>query len=132
MPHLPSPKLPRAMQVLIVAAIVGAIIVVFGLQSIMGLFTGKPNVQAAEAQPNSSPDSFRPTDSQWQSLRVETVPSKTFQDQHTTDGKIANDDDATTPVFSPYSGRVTKLFVKAGDAVKQGETLLAVEAKEVV
>jgi cobalt-zinc-cadmium efflux system membrane fusion protein len=132
MPHSLSPKLPRAMQVLIVAAIVGAIVVVFGLQSIMGLFTGKPKGEAAEAQPSSSPDSFRPTDSQWQSLRVETVQSKTFQDQHATDGKIANDDDATTPVFSPYSGRVTKLFAKAGDAVSQGQPLMEVEATELV
>src|SRR6201987_215290 len=127
-----SPKLPRPVQLLIVAVIAGAIVVLFGLQSFIGLFAGKPNADAAEAQPSPSPNSFRPTDSQWQSLKIETVKLKTFQDQHTTDGKIANDDDATTPVFSPYSGRVTKLFVKAGDEVKQGQPLVAVEATELV
>jgi len=49
-----------------------------------------------------------------------------------TEGKIANNDDATTPVFSPYSGRVTKLFVKAGDRVERGDPLLAVAASEFV
>ncbi|MBV9875499.1 MAG: efflux RND transporter periplasmic adaptor subunit [Verrucomicrobia bacterium] len=120
------------MQLLIVAFLAAAIVGIFGLRSLMGLFVGKPSSEAAEAQASSSPNSFRPTDSQWQSLKLETVKLKTFLNQHTTDGKIANDDDATTPVFSPYSGRVTKLFVKAGDEVKQGQPLLALEATELV
>ena len=37
-----------------------------------------------------------------------------FRTEHRSEGKIANDDDATTPVFSPYFGRVIKLFAKAG------------------
>ena len=127
-----SPKLPRAAQLLIVAALAGVIVVFFGMRSILGLLSGKPSADAAEAQPSASPNSFRPTDAQWQSLKLETVQLKTFQDQHSTDGKIANDDDATTPVFSPYSGRVTKLFVKAGDEVKEGQPLLSVEATELV
>ena len=131
-PQSSSPKLPRLVQLLIVAVLAAAIVVGFGLQSILGLFTGKPSAEAAEAQATPAPNSFRPTDSQWQSLKIETVASKTFQNQHATDGKIANDDDATTPVFSPYSGRVTKLFVKAGDEVKEGQPLLAVEATELV
>ena len=132
MPKPSSPKLPRPLQLLIVAVLAAAILAGFGLQSILSLFGGKPSAEATEAQATPSPNSFRPTDSQWQSLKIETVQLKTFQDQHTTDGKIANDDDATTPVFSPYSGRVTKLFVKAGDEVKEGQPLLAVEATELV
>jgi cobalt-zinc-cadmium efflux system membrane fusion protein len=130
--QLRSPKLPRALQLLIVAFLAAAIVVAFGLRSLLGLFAEKPSAETAEPLAPSSPNSFRPTDSQWQSLKIETVQLKTFQNQHTTDGKIANDDDATTPVFSPFSGRVTKLFVKAGDQVKQGQPLLAVEATELV
>jgi membrane fusion protein, heavy metal efflux system len=132
MPQSSSRKLPRAVQLLIVAVLACAIVAAFGLRSIVGWLAGKPNAESAEAQAAQSQNSFRPTESQWQSLKVQTVQLKTFQDQHATDGKIANDDDATTPVFSPYSGRVTKLFVKAGDEVKQGEPLLAVEATELV
>ncbi|HYM02030.1 MAG TPA: efflux RND transporter periplasmic adaptor subunit [Stellaceae bacterium] len=56
----------------------------------------------------------------------------TFRVAEQADGKIANDDDITTPVFSPYSGRVTKLFARAGDRVKKGDPLLAVAASEFV
>ena len=123
--------LPRAAQALIVIGSALAVVAVFSVGSFTSWFLPKPSA-VAEAQPASSPNSFRPTDSQWQSLKIVTVQLKQFQNQHTTDGKIANDDDATTPVFSPYSGRVTKLFVKAGDEVKAGAPLLALEATELV
>ncbi|MBV8585549.1 MAG: efflux RND transporter periplasmic adaptor subunit, partial [Verrucomicrobia bacterium] len=48
------------------------------------------------------------------------------------EGKIANDDDTTTNVLSPYSGRVSKIYVKAGDTVKQGDPLLDLQASEFV
>jgi cobalt-zinc-cadmium efflux system membrane fusion protein len=54
----------------------------------------------------------------------------TFRSEQVTDGKIAVDGDRTTPVYSPYSGRVTKIFANLGDHVRQGERLLALEAVE--
>ena len=55
-----------------------------------------------------------------------------FPQVEDTDGKIANDDDLTTPVFSPYTGRVVKLYARAGDTVHQGDPLFAVQAAEFV
>ncbi len=55
-----------------------------------------------------------------------------FPQAEDTDGKIANDDDLTTPVFSPYTGRVVKLYARAGDSVHQGDPLFAVQAAEFV
>jgi cobalt-zinc-cadmium efflux system membrane fusion protein len=49
-----------------------------------------------------------------------------------TDGKIAVDEDNATPVFSPYAGRVVRLYAKAGDKVEQGRPLFAVEAADMV
>jgi len=37
-----------------------------------------------------------------------------------------------TPVFSPYSGRVTGLVAKLGDHVEQGAPLFTIEATEFV
>ena len=49
-----------------------------------------------------------------------TRPAKVFRSEHVTEGKIAVDEDRSTPIFSPYAGRVTKLFVKPGDIVTLG------------
>src|SRR5262249_43235327 len=49
-----------------------------------------------------------------------------------TDGKIAINDDTTTPVFSPYSGRVSRLIAKPGDHVEKGAPLFAIDASEFV
>lgn len=63
---------------------------------------------------------------------VEPVVEQTFRSEHVTEGKIAIDEDRATPIFSPYSGRVTKLFVKPGDKVERGQPLLMVEATDAV
>ena len=49
-----------------------------------------------------------------------------------TEGNITIDDDLTTAVFSPYSGRVARLFARLGDRVEAGAPLFAVEASEFV
>ncbi|HUC66276.1 MAG TPA: efflux RND transporter periplasmic adaptor subunit [Stellaceae bacterium] len=83
-------------------------------------------------QPALAPGHFRPTEAQWATLKFGAVQRLTFRPERITDGKIAIDDDRTTPVFSPYSGRVTRLFAKAGDRVDKGAPLLALEASEFV
>jgi cobalt-zinc-cadmium efflux system membrane fusion protein len=84
------------------------------------------------AAPALAPGTFRATDTQWASLKILPVKQTTFRAERVTDGKIANNDDTTTPVFSPYSGRVTKLFAKAGDYIERGAPLMAVAASEFV
>jgi cobalt-zinc-cadmium efflux system membrane fusion protein len=49
-----------------------------------------------------------------------------------TEGKIAVNGDRATPVYSPYSGRVTRVIAGLGDAVKSGAPLATVEASEFV
>jgi cobalt-zinc-cadmium efflux system membrane fusion protein len=73
---------------------------------------------------------YRPTDAEWANLTVEPVQQQFFGDTHSTEGKIAIDEERTTPIFSPYSGRVTKLLVKAGDTVARGQPLFVIEATE--
>ena len=73
---------------------------------------------------------FKATDRQWASLKLQKIADGVFQDAAVTDGKIALDDELVTPVFSPYSGRVTKLIARPGDDVARGDPLFAVEASE--
>jgi cobalt-zinc-cadmium efflux system membrane fusion protein len=88
--------------------------------------------EQAVAAPTTVPGTFRPTEAQWASLKFVPVQLTTFRATRATEGKIAINDDTTTPVFSPYSGRVTKLFVKAGDRVVLGAPLFTVAASEFV
>jgi cobalt-zinc-cadmium efflux system membrane fusion protein len=75
---------------------------------------------------------FYPTQAQWATLTVEPVQQRVFRTEHVTEGKIAVDEDRSTPIFSPYAGRVTKLFVKPGDTVTVGQPLFTVEATDMV
>jgi membrane fusion protein, heavy metal efflux system len=82
-----------------------------------------------------SPDAdgaFRPSDMQWASLRFAPVRQVAFRDERATDGKIAINEDTTTPVFSPFSGRVSKLIARPSDFVERGAPLFAIEASEFV
>ncbi|MDD5250805.1 MAG: efflux RND transporter periplasmic adaptor subunit, partial [Rhodocyclaceae bacterium] len=75
---------------------------------------------------------FRPTKEQWAGMQIAEVKMLAFHTTLTTDGNIAFNDDAVTPVFSPYSGRVDRLIAKLGDVVKKGAPLMAIEASEFV
>ncbi len=75
---------------------------------------------------------FRPSATQWGSLKTVAVTTRNFRSEQVTDGKIAINADLTTPVFSPFSGRVTRLIAKPGDLVEQGQPLFALEASEFV
>jgi cobalt-zinc-cadmium efflux system membrane fusion protein len=76
--------------------------------------------------------SFVPTPQQLLNLAIKPVESRTFRAETATDGTIALDDDLTTAVFSPFSGRVTRIFAKLGDRVERGAPLMMVEASEFV
>src|SRR5262245_17704857 len=71
---------------------------------------------------------FTPTATQWGSLTIVPVTQRVFRSEHVTEGKIAVNDDRSTLIFSPYSGRVTNLAVKPGDSVTRGQLLFVIEA----
>jgi cobalt-zinc-cadmium efflux system membrane fusion protein len=122
--------LPWRAQLAAVATLAAiAIVVLVAAPMLWRLFAVREEVAAA---PAAAPGTFRPTDAQWAGLKLAPVQQSVFRATRVTDGKIAVDDDTTTPVFSPYSGRVTKLFVKAGDNVNKGDPLVAVAASEFV
>jgi len=75
---------------------------------------------------------FTPSPEQWATLTTEPVERRVFRPEHVTEGKIAVDEDRSTPIFSPYAGRVTKLFAKPGETVKKGQPLFVVEATDMV
>jgi cobalt-zinc-cadmium efflux system membrane fusion protein len=75
---------------------------------------------------------YTPTPAEWTSLTTEPAVEHVFRAEHVTEGKIAVDEDRSTPVFSPYAGRVTKLLARPGDTVAQGQPLFVIEAADTV
>jgi cobalt-zinc-cadmium efflux system membrane fusion protein len=75
---------------------------------------------------------YTPSPAEWASLTIQPVTERAFRAEHVTEGKIAVDEDRSTPVFSPYAGRVTKLLARPGDRVTQGQPLFVIEAADTV
>jgi len=112
-------RLRRRAGIALVAAIVG-----FGLAA--------PRASQGADAPPVVPGTFKATPAQWAGLKIQTVEPMSFRSERVTEGSIAIDDDLTTPVFSPYSGRVVRLIARWGDTVERGAPLFAVEASEYV
>ena len=122
------PLPPRKQLAILAVGALAAVVILFGLPMLGQLFASRP----APAPPAPRAGTFEATEAQWATLSLATVRYSTFQGETQTDGKIATDDDRTTQVFSPYSGRVTRVFAKAGDHVRAGQPLFAVRASEFV
>lgn len=90
----------------------------------------KPATVGVAQKPD--PTHFMPTPAESASLTIEPVSEQVFRTEHVTEGKIAIDEDSSTPIFSPYAGRVTKLLVKPSDVVKPGQPLFVIEATDTV
>jgi cobalt-zinc-cadmium efflux system membrane fusion protein len=76
--------------------------------------------------------SFRPTAQQLKTLSVATVATHRFASTEFTDGRIAVNANRSTPVYSPFSGRVVALTAAPGDSVAAGAVLASIEASEFV
>jgi membrane fusion protein, heavy metal efflux system len=101
----------------------------YGLLHIGGATHGHSEVSS---QSRKGLQRYTPTPAEWASLTIEPVTGRTFRAETVTEGKIAVDEDKSTPVFSPYAGRVTKLLVRPGDSVTQGQPLFVIEAADTV
>jgi membrane fusion protein, heavy metal efflux system len=91
-----------------------------------------PGHSEVSSQSRKGLQRYIPTAAEWASLTIEPVAEQTFRAEIATEGKIAVDEDRSTPVFSPYAGRVTKLLVRPGDGVTQRQPLFVIEAADTV
>jgi membrane fusion protein, heavy metal efflux system len=84
------------------------------------------------SQSKASLPRYVPTTAEWASLTVAPVTERIFRAEHVTEGKIAVNEESSTPIFSPFAGRVIKLLVKPSDTVERGQMLFVVEATDTV
>ena len=101
----------------------------YGFAKFGGAKTGHSEVSS---QSRKGSQRYTPSPAEWASLTIQPVTERAFRAEHLTEGKIAVDEDRSTPVFSPYAGRVTKLLARPGDRVTQGQPLFVIEAADTV
>lgn len=82
--------------------------------------------------PSKEGDKIRITKEQTRQLSIVQVENYVFRVQKPAIGQIAFNEDASTIVLSPFSGRVTRLIAKIGDDVKRGDPLFEIDSPEVL
>ena len=126
-------KLSRGWQTSIIVACVLAFSgVVFLLSETDRLAAPRNTNSEFLSQARNPAGTFHPTTAQWATLTVEPVEPQQFRLEFATEGKIAVNEDSSTPIFSPYAGRVTTLRAKPGEFVRRGQLLFVVEATDTV
>jgi membrane fusion protein, heavy metal efflux system len=120
------------LQSLVIIATIGAAAV--GAWAFLTKASGRATGEQVEIsrQDRGSQDAFTLAAAQWTTLSTEAVATRVFRDEQVTEGKIAVDEDRSTLVFSPYSGRVIRLPAKPGDSVTRGQLLFTIEATDMV
>jgi membrane fusion protein, heavy metal efflux system len=86
----------------------------------------------ASSQQRTGLPRYIPNAAEWAALTVEPVSEQVFRGEHITEGKVAVNEDSSTPIFSPFAGRVIKLLAKPSDVVERGQPLFVVEATDTV
>jgi membrane fusion protein, heavy metal efflux system len=83
-------------------------------------------------QSQKSGDTVQVKPDQTHQLAIVAVKLHPFRSMKQAIGQIAFNEDNSTVVLTPFSGRVTRLIAKTGDVVKRGDPLFEIDSPEVV
>ena len=101
-----------------------------GLLAVLSVLA--PVASLAAEGPTKGADFVRVGPDQMHQLQVVKVESYSFRVERSAIGQIAFNEDASTIVLTPFSGRVTRLIARVGDRVKSGDPLLEIDSPEQV
>src|SRR5437762_7797771 len=97
------------------------------------LFAAALNISFAAAEgAKKGADYVRVVADQMHQLELVKVAPHAFLEQRSAIGQIAFNEDASTIVLTPFSGRVTRLIANVGNQVKRGDPLLEIDSPEQV
>jgi len=118
----------RQRQISVLGAAAVVLVVAIALTWLVGRGFGRG--ESPEAAPSPPAGTFQATAQQLKTLTIEPVALRSFVSEERTEGKIAVNGDRATPVYSPYSGRITRVIASLGDVVSKGQPLATIEATE--
>jgi cobalt-zinc-cadmium efflux system membrane fusion protein len=120
-----------ALAAIVIVAIAGVYV---AMQSgMVGLgAAGAAGEQSNTKSPPRDPDNVNLSDSQLGSVKVEPVEEREFPTERESIGSIQFNQEMTTDVFTPYSGRIITLFAKVGDDVTKGQTLFTIDSPDLL
>lgn len=130
----PAPPVepPRSRRGLLTVLALGAVAAAAGTFAYMehAKRPALPVSPAASVTEPLSQGEFRLSDGELRALRIEAVQAQDFRAERVAEGRIAFNDDRSTPVFSPYNGRVVRVLARLGDTVAAGQTLFEIETTD--
>lgn len=107
----------------------GIIAAALAAAGLLNLVLARRSPQAAQA-PSTDRGVFRLTSEQLKTLTVATVGLRVFDQVETAEGRIEPNGDRTTPVVSPFTGRVIEVMAEPGQHVTRRTPLFSVAASE--
>jgi len=114
---------------LLVAAIgAGLTVLVWGPLADQPETAQQPKSELAAVQLDAN--SVTLNDTQLKAVKVEEVKERLFGITREAVGNIDFDQDNSLQVFTPYPGRIVRLWAKAGDDVKKGEVLFEIDSPD--
>ena len=145
--HASASEKPRAAMFLsravIVAVAATAIVVSTGLAFLGSKSTGSSSLDhtpatsestqtATEAASATVVNIVKVDEQQLRRFQFAPVGTKAFRIEKSATGKIAFNEEALTPVFSFYAGRVVRLIAKPGDVVEPGSPLFEIDTPDLM
>jgi membrane fusion protein, heavy metal efflux system len=122
--------IPNRRRLAVLAAM--ALVIAAGAIGVPRMLASHGKVTETSSQAKAKLPRYVPSASELATLSIQPVTERIFRAEHVTEGKIAVNEDSSTPIFSPYAGRVVKLLVKPSDVVERGQPLFVVEATDTV
>jgi multidrug efflux pump subunit AcrA (membrane-fusion protein) len=136
-----SPVQPRRRTFMAVAIGVG-LAICLGVALVASRFTSSsPPATSLNASESKALESRTPVaetntvsldEQQMPHITLVTIDLRGFRAEKSATGKIAFNEDAMTPTFSPYTGRVLRLLAKPGDTLKPGSPLVELYTPDLV
>jgi len=130
-------SVPRRVWIAVGAVVLAGLFAVFAAGSLRAAVerwqrSEAPKEPAAVAAASNDPNTMTVDEGQLQRMRLEPVQVRSFQVEKRAIGRIAFNEDHTTPVFTAYAGRIVRLLAGPGDEVRPGSPLAQIDTPDLV